>query len=310
MNSRPQGVPSFGLCNRSGGGSGHRYRTSGRCATWRGGHSSPSDSVNQRAADGPRGMSVPPVRHDQVERRSRPVHVPHGGEQVHQGEHLLRPEQSYRHHPGPPLPRDLRIYGERSGHSVCSGTGRGAAVPAGLSEPPSAPEPEPRAAAAPGAGRGAPDRQQHAAWRACWRRTTAPASRSCSTPSSPASRTRGMPPDGVGAPTTTAPTTRASTRACSILTSPRSATRSRWRSRAATKRFVAQSSSSTSAYRLCPIRTRPTTPAVEQLVSPVLPVVAGEAAPAEAARRARSEGVWQLLHGRVVAPDQVAAIGK
>ena len=47
-----------------------------------------------------------------------------------------------------------------------------------------------------------------------------------------------------------------------------------------------------------------------RLVSPVLPLVAGEAATAEADRRARSEGVWQLLHGRVVAPDPVAAIGK
>ncbi len=47
-----------------------------------------------------------------------------------------------------------------------------------------------------------------------------------------------------------------------------------------------------------------------RLVSPVLPVVAGEAATAEADRRARSGGVWQLLHGRVVAPDQVATIDK
>ena len=72
------------------------------------------------------------------------------------------------------------------------------------------------------------------AWRACWRRMTAPASRSCSTPSSPAFPIRGMPPDGVGGPTTTSATSRASTRACSTLTSLRSATTSRWRSRAAT----------------------------------------------------------------------------
>ena len=47
---------------------------------------------------------------NQVERRSRPVHVGDGSEQVQQGEHLLGLEQSHRHHPGPPLPGDLRIY--------------------------------------------------------------------------------------------------------------------------------------------------------------------------------------------------------
>ena len=51
-----------------------------------------------------------PVRHDQVQRRSRPVHVGDGSEQVQQGEHFLGLEQSHRHHPGPPLPGDLRIY--------------------------------------------------------------------------------------------------------------------------------------------------------------------------------------------------------
>ena len=44
-----------------------------------------------------------------------------------------------------------------------------------------------------------------------------------------------------------------------------------------------------------------------RLASPVLPVVAGETATAEADRRARSEGVWQLLQGRVVAPEVAPA---
>lgn len=42
-----------------------------------------------------------------------------------------------------------------------------------------------------------------------------------------------------------------------------------------------------------------------RLVAPVLPVVAGEAVTAEAAQCARSEGVWQLVRGRVVPPDTV-----
>ena len=64
-------------------------------------------------------------------------------------------------------------------------------------------------------------------WRACWKRTTAPASRTCSTPSSPAFPTNGT-------PTTTSPITKASTPACSTPTSPPSATTSRWRNPAAT----------------------------------------------------------------------------
>ena len=64
-------------------------------------------------------------------------------------------------------------------------------------------------------------------WRACWRRTTAAASKHCSTPSSPAFPTNGT-------PTTTSPITRASPPACSTPTSPPSATTSRWRNPAAT----------------------------------------------------------------------------
>ena len=70
-------------------------------------------------------------------------------------------------------------------------------------------------------------RRTASVWRACWKRTTAAASRHCFTPSSPASRANGT-------PTTTSPITRASTPACSTPTSPPSATTSRWRSRAAT----------------------------------------------------------------------------
>ena len=77
----------------------------------------------------------------------------------------------------------------------------------------------------PGFGRGRPPTAS--VWSACSRRTTAPASRHCSTPSSPAFPTNGT-------PTTTSPITRASMRACSTPTSPRSATTSRWRSPAAT----------------------------------------------------------------------------
>ena len=40
-----------------------------------------------------------------------------------------------------------------------------------------------------------------------------------------------------------------------------------------------------------------------RMVTPVLPVVAGEAVTADAAQCARAAGVWQLIHGRVVAPD-------
>ena len=45
-----------------------------------------------------------------------------------------------------------------------------------------------------------------------------------------------------------------------------------------------------------------------RLVAPVLPVVAGEAVTAEAAQCARSEGVWQLVRGRIVPPDAVPAV--
>ena len=44
-----------------------------------------------------------------------------------------------------------------------------------------------------------------------------------------------------------------------------------------------------------------------RLVAPVLPVVAGEGVTAEAGSRCRSEGVWLLLNGRVMAPEGTAA---
>ncbi len=43
-----------------------------------------------------------------------------------------------------------------------------------------------------------------------------------------------------------------------------------------------------------------------RLVSPVLPVVAGEVVTPEAARRAVAEGVWQVLPGRVIPPQTIA----
>ena len=45
-----------------------------------------------------------------------------------------------------------------------------------------------------------------------------------------------------------------------------------------------------------------------RLAAPVLPVVAGEAVTAEAAQCARSEGVWQLVRGRIVPPDAVPPV--
>ena len=45
-----------------------------------------------------------------------------------------------------------------------------------------------------------------------------------------------------------------------------------------------------------------------RLVAPVLPVVAGEAVTAEAAQCARSEGVWQVVRGRIVPPDAVLPV--
>lgn len=45
-----------------------------------------------------------------------------------------------------------------------------------------------------------------------------------------------------------------------------------------------------------------------RLAAPVLPVVAGEAVTAEAAQCARSEGVWQLVRGRIVPPEAVSPV--
>lgn len=45
-----------------------------------------------------------------------------------------------------------------------------------------------------------------------------------------------------------------------------------------------------------------------RLAAPVLPVVAGEAVTAEAAQCARSEGLWQLVRGRIVPPDAVPPV--
>ena len=92
-----------------------------------------------------------------------------------------RPHRRRAHrHRGAVVPDRLPDY-----HRGRASSGGKALYPARLSQPGGAAEPERASAAPPGPGLGPADRQQHPPRRACWRRTTAPASKHCSTPSSP-----------------------------------------------------------------------------------------------------------------------------
>ncbi len=122
----PHGPGSAGLpagsaaraVRAAGGGAGRRVRQAdpGRAGT---------------QGDGARQPPLPAraVRDHQDLRRVHRVHAADRGEQVLQGQRLLRPQQSQGHHPVAALLGDLRLHRGRPGHGVRAGVGRAGPQP-------------------------------------------------------------------------------------------------------------------------------------------------------------------------------------
>ena len=82
------------------------------------------DGEGGRTAYDNRDFLRGPLLRDQGRGRPHPLQLPHRGQQVLQGEPVLRPEQPDRHHSRPPVLVYLRLHRPRPRHRVRAGTAR------------------------------------------------------------------------------------------------------------------------------------------------------------------------------------------